>query len=89
MQSGYKLYKQMIISRYILPLYVKQKKLQKNKIQKLPFVSWLSQVISQEFWKGYPQVIQYLDYQISQIDTSIFVQSSSDSIQMSQYVQCP
>lgn len=39
MQSGYKLYKQMIISRYILPLYVKQKKLQKNKIQKLPFVS--------------------------------------------------
>ena len=89
MQSGYKLYKQMVISRYILPLYVKQKNCKNMKFKKLPFVSWLSQFISQDFWKGYPQVIQYLDYQISQIDTSIFVQSSSDSIKISQYVQCP
>lgn len=36
MQSGYKLYKQMIISRYILPLYVKQKKLQKKKNKNYP-----------------------------------------------------
>jgi hypothetical protein len=36
MQSGYKLYKQMIISRYILPLYVKQKNCKNMKFKNYP-----------------------------------------------------